>query len=125
MRERVVAKVVRYIQPPDPKDRWWEKLATADAGRIDRRLDEAARTTPTTVNQCALSPLKNLEASQNSPMALPLGVAIPTTIRGNQAWFQVGAGSPGHFHSSRLLAARLATERGTGLVVGAQITGTF
>jgi hypothetical protein len=92
MRERVIAKVVRYLRPPEPNDRWWETLATADAGRIDRRLDEAARTTPITVNQCALSPLKNLEASRDSPMALPFGVAVPTVIGNNQVWFQVGAG---------------------------------
>lgn len=125
MRERVVAKVVRYIRPPDSKDRWWETLTTADAGRIDRRLDEAARRTPTTVNQCALSPLKNLEASQNSPMALPLGVAIPTTIRGNQAWFQVGAGVTRPFPFEPVVGGPPRDERGTGLVVGAQITGAF
>ncbi|HKV78350.1 MAG TPA: DUF4157 domain-containing protein [Candidatus Sulfotelmatobacter sp.] len=92
MRERVVSKVMRYLRPPDPKDKWWETLVATDAGHIDRRLDEAARRTPTTVNQCAISPLKNLEASKDSPMALPVGVAIPVVVRGNTVWFQAGAG---------------------------------
>jgi len=69
MKERIVAKVVRYLRPPDPKDKWWETLIAADKGQIDKRLDEAARLTPITVNQCALSPLKNVEASKDSRLA--------------------------------------------------------
>jgi hypothetical protein len=38
-----------------------------------------------------VEPLKNLEASRNSPMALPIGVAIPTVV-GKQVWFQIGGG---------------------------------
>lgn len=92
MRERVVSKVMRYLRPPDPKDKWWETLVAKDAGHVDRRLDEAARRTPTTVNQCAISPLKNLEASKDSPMALPVGIAIPVVVRGDTVWFQAGGG---------------------------------
>ena len=125
MRETVVAKVVRYLRPPDPNDKWWETLTAADTGRIDRRLDEAARRTPTTVNHCALSLLKNLEASQNSPMALPFGVAIPTTIRNNQVWFQVGAGVTRPFPLDPLPGGPAAPETPSVPVVGAQITGTF
>src|SRR5262249_41490690 len=58
MRERVVAKVIRYLRPPNKSDKWWDTLKSADAGSIDRRLDDAARKTPLTVNQCALSPIK-------------------------------------------------------------------
>jgi Domain of unknown function (DUF4157)/Heterokaryon incompatibility protein Het-C len=125
MREQVVAKAERYLRPPDPNDKWWETLATADAGRIDRRLDEAARKTPITVNHCALSPLKNIEASRNSPMALPLGVAIPATIFDNQVWFQVGAGVTRPFPIEPLPDRSRADENRSGPVIGAQITGTF
>jgi hypothetical protein len=125
MRERVTAKVIRYLRPPEPNDRWWETLATADAGRIDRRLDEAARTTPITVNQCALSPLKNLEASRDSPMALPFGVAVPTIIGGNQVWFQLGAGVTRPFPLDPLPGGGRPDERISAPVLGGQITGRF
>ena len=124
MREHVIAKVVRYLRPPDPNDRWWEALTAADAGRIDRRLQEAARRTPITVNQCALSPLKNLEASRNSPMALPFGIAIPTTIQNNQVWFQIGAGVTRPFPIEPLPGGEREPPRSVP-VIGAQITGTF
>ena len=125
MRERVVAKVVRYLRPPDPSDKWWEALTSADAGLIDRRLDEAARRTPITVNQCALSPLKNIEASRDSPMALPFGVAIPTVIGGDQVWFQVGVGVTRPFRLDPLTDVSPVDERGGAPVAGAQIVGRF
>jgi len=125
MRERVMVKVLRYLRPPDPNNKWWESLRAGDAGQIDRRLDEAARTTPITVNQCALSPLKNIEASQNSRMALPIGVAIPTIIRGNQAWFQVGAGVTRQLPFEPVPGGPARDERGAGFVIGVQITGRF
>jgi len=123
MRERVVSKVIRYLRPPDPKDKWWETLVTKDAGQIDRRLDEAARRTPTTVNQCMISPLKNLEASKDSPMALPLGVAIPAVVRGDTVWFQAGGGVIRPMPFDRDPGAT-NTERGN-LVAGIQIVGRF
>jgi hypothetical protein len=119
-----VSKVVRYLRPPDPQDKWWETLVTADAGQIDRRLDEAARRTPITVNQCALSPLKNIEASQDSPMALPIGVALPTVIRGNTVWFQAGGGVTRQMPFEPVPGVE-RDARGEGLVIGAQITGRF
>ena len=125
MRERVVAKAVRYLRPPDRSDRWWDALAAADAGRIDRRLDEAARRTPVTVNQCALSPLKNLEASRSSPMALPFGVAVPTVISGNQVWFQIGIGVNRPFPFEPLPGSSRVDDRGAFPIAGAQISGSF
>jgi hypothetical protein len=124
MRERVVSKVVRYLRPPDKKDKWWETLVKADKGQIDNKLDEVARTTPTTVNQCMASPLKNIEASQDSPMALPIGVAIPTVIRGNTVWFQIGLGATRQMPFEPLPGVE-RDARGEGLVGGAQITGRF
>ncbi|MGH7512752.1 MAG: eCIS core domain-containing protein [Gemmatimonadales bacterium] len=125
MRELVVAKVIHYLRPPNPKDKWWDSLTAADAGAIDRRLDQAARRTPVTVNQCALSPLKNIEASRNSPMALPFGVAIPTTLGDNQVWFQLGAGVTRPFPLEPVPGEPSRGQGGAGPVVGAQITGTF
>ncbi len=125
MRERVVARIVRYLRPPDANDRWWETLVSADAGQIDRRLDDAARRTPVTVNQCALSPLKNLEASRNSPMALPLGVAIPTVVGGKQVWFQIGGGVTRSFPLDPLPGDSRDRTAPAAPVLGAQITGSF
>jgi hypothetical protein len=126
MRERVVAKVIRYLRPPKRSDKWWESLTSADAGRIDRRLDAAARQTPITVNQCALSPLKNLEASRDSPMAIPFGVAVPTVIGDNQVWFQVGVGVTRPYRLDPLSDVLPANERGGGApVAGAQVVGRF
>lgn len=124
MRERVGAKVSRYLRPPDANDKWWEKLISSDAGRVDPRLDEAARRTPITVNQCAQSPLKNLEASKDSPLALPFGVAIPTVIRSNIVWFQIGVGVTRPFPFTPTPSGSGALDRG-GAPVAAQITGTF
>lgn len=117
MHDRVIKKIIRYLRPPDVHDKWWETLTTADAGKIDTLLEEASRRTPTTVNQCALSPLKNLEASRDSPMALPIGVAMPTTIMGNQVWFHAGAGvtRPVPFEPTSKPRP----------VIGIEITGTF
>ncbi len=124
MRERVLSKAVRYLRPPDPNDKWWETLVSADAGRIDQRLDEAARRTPITVNQCALSPLKNIEASQDSPMAIPFGVAVPTTIGGNTVWFQLGAGVTRQMPFEPTPGGPPRDDRSTPFL-GAQITGRF
>jgi hypothetical protein len=73
---RIEKKVHQYLRPPDPKDKWWERLIAADKGRIDARLDEAAQRTLTTENQCMASPLKNIEVSKNSLMLLPVGLAV-------------------------------------------------
>jgi hypothetical protein len=124
MQERVLAKVVRYLRPPDPKDKWWETLTAADKGQIDSRLNDAARRTPQTVNQCMASPLKNIEASQDSPMALPLGIVLPTVIHGNRVWFQVGGGFTRQMPFDPLPGVT-RDDRGAGLVLGAQITGSF
>jgi hypothetical protein len=88
-------------------------------------VDEAARKTPITVNQCALSPLKNIEASRMSPMAIPVGVAVPTTIGKNQVWFQMGFGLTRSFPFEPLPGTGPAGEQGGAPFAGAQITGTF
>ena|SRR5687768_1136489 len=125
MRERVVAKALHYLRPPDPNDKWWETLSTTDAGAIDRRLDASARSTPVTVNQCALSPMKNVEASRNLPMALPIGVAFPTKIGNNQVRFQLGLGAARNFPMKPIDESTLPKDNQSAPVAGAQITGSF
>ena len=90
--DKVLTMIERYLRPPDENDRWWESLTRRDAGTIDRRLDDVTRRTPVTVNQCIFSPLRNLEASKNSNLRIPIGVAIPVNILGNQVFIQGGLG---------------------------------
>jgi len=89
MEATVVARIRRYLRPPDPKDPWWETLTQSGGATMDARLAEAERRTPATVNQWVGSPLRNLEASRDSQMAIPLGAAIPV---GGSTFFQMGAG---------------------------------
>jgi hypothetical protein len=91
-KEGVFPKIHRYLRLPDPKDPWWETLKAQDAGAIDRRLEEANRATPETVNQCVFSPLRNLEASKDSPWKLPIGVVMPVKIGKDFIWIQGGVG---------------------------------
>ncbi len=89
----VFAKIDRYLRLPDmEKDAWWTQLITADNGAIDKLLSKAESDTPATVNQCFLSPLRNLEASKDSNMKIIFGAAIPVTVLGSRGFLQVGAG---------------------------------
>lgn len=125
MRAHVVSKVIRYVRPPNPDDKWWDTLSTADAGRIDNRLTDADRATPVTINQCMLSPLRNLEASKDSPMAFPIGIAIPAVMSGNQVWFQVGAGLMRPFPRDTPPGITRPTDNETSWVFGGQFTAKF
>ncbi|MFZ0746892.1 MAG: DUF4157 domain-containing protein [Terracidiphilus sp.] len=89
MNQMVMAKIRHYLRPPDPKDAWWKTLLVQGGPKIDEQLAKAERRTPVTVNQAVFSPLRNLEASKDSNMAIPLGVAVPL---GGQTWLQTGAG---------------------------------
>ncbi|MEP7377631.1 MAG: DUF4157 domain-containing protein [Chitinophagaceae bacterium] len=79
----VFARIDRYLHPPDPvKDPWWTKLITDDKGAIDILLKKAEEATPVTVNQCVLSPLKNLEATRNSRMrSFGMGNPVISALR--------------------------------------------
>jgi len=82
--ERIVfAKINRFLRPPDmEKDPWWTQLITNDKGAIDILLKKAEEKTPVTVNQCILSPLKNLEATRYSRMrAFGLGNPVVSAAR--------------------------------------------
>jgi hypothetical protein len=121
-----VAKIRRYLQPPNPNDRWWENLVANDKGRIDQRLDEAAAHTPVTANQCVFSPLRNIEASASSSWKLPIGVAIPVRVGTNQIWLQGGLGVTSPLPLDRsVLDAPAATGEKSQLIGGVQLTGTF
>jgi len=89
----VFTKIDRYLKFPDAaNDPWWIKLSDNDNGVIDQLINKAQMETPATVNQCFLSPLRNLEASKDSNMKIILGGAIPVKLWGNQGFLQVGAG---------------------------------
>jgi hypothetical protein len=123
MNETVVGKIRTYLRPPDPKNPWWEGLVSRGGASMDTRLAEAESRTPVTVNQWAFSPLRNLEASKDSSMAIPLGAAVPL---GRQSWFQVGAGvtRPPSL-DPRLPQPPDPRDERSSPFVGAQITGHF
>lgn len=127
--ELVLQKVRRYLRPPRQDNPWWQELKTADAGAIDRRIEEAERRTPETVGQCVFSPLGNLEASRLSSMHIPIGVAVPVAIGSNHIWLQAGAGviesQPLPLDRSYRAPATNRGETPAGLFLGAQITGRF
>ncbi len=88
---RFWAQISGWLRLPNPKDPWWEKLKYEGATLINERLKCAEQTTPTTVNHCMFSPLRNFEASADMPMAL-MGIAIPMTVGQSTVWFQAGVG---------------------------------
>jgi Domain of unknown function (DUF4157)/Heterokaryon incompatibility protein Het-C len=113
-------KVKQYLQPPST-DAWWDKaLLGRSTETVDSGLDRVQTQTPVTVNQAVFSPLRNMEASKQSSMRMPLGVAIPIKTGGNPLWFQVGAGiavQNNQFENS--------TVQQGNFIVGAQATGHF
>lgn len=124
MEATVIARIKRYLRPPDPKDPWWEALTQAGGATMDARLAEAERRAPATVNQWVGSPLRNLEASRDSPLAMPVGVAIPA---GGSSFFQVGAGvtRPNAFDPRLPEPAAGARDQRSQPFIGAQFTARF
>jgi Domain of unknown function (DUF4157)/Heterokaryon incompatibility protein Het-C len=126
LKEGVFPKIRRFLRPPNPKDPWWETLKQQDAGAIDRRIEEAEKATPETVNQCVFSPLRNLEASRNSPLKIPIGVAIPVRLGQNRIWIQGGVGvGPTQPLPLERLPVPSNDRQQPGLLVGGQITAEF
>jgi hypothetical protein len=123
MNETVMTKIRRYLRPPDAKDPWWQGLSKQDAGAIDTRLAEAERKTSATVNQAPFSPLRNLEASRNSPMAMPIGLALPL---GGQTFLQAGGGvTRPSVLDPRLPDPGKETDERSSPMAGIQLTGRF
>ncbi len=118
----VFAKIDRYLKFPNAEnDAWWIKLTDADNGAIDQLLSKAQDETPATINQCFLSPLRNLEASKDSNMKIILGGAIPVKLWGSHGFIQAGAGlvTPLNLDDSVLTSDR---NEKPAWFVGAQIT---
>jgi hypothetical protein len=123
MNDVVMAKIRQYLRPPDPKNPWWERLTARDASAMNARLTEVDKRTPVTVNQAVFSPLRNLEASKDSPMGIPLGLAAPV---GGNAFIQAGAGvTRPSFLDPRLPDSSGRPDERSLPFLGAQITGRF
>lgn len=125
LESNVFTKLRRYFQlPSSSRDAWWTKLIAADNGAIDRLLEKAERETPATVNQCVLSPLRNLEASKDSNMKIILGAAMPVKLFGANAFIQVGGGliTPLHLDDTTITSDK---NDKPAAFAGAQLTGHF
>lgn len=126
MKSEVVDRAREWLRPPDPANPWWERLSAADANAIDRRLDDADARTPATVNHCVLSPLRNIEASADSSVKIPFGVAMPMQVGRDRVWFQAGAGAYQELPLKRDTEDPAPGGGGrAGLFAGAQIVGRF
>ncbi|WDT74075.1 MAG: DUF4157 domain-containing protein [Candidatus Manganitrophus sp.] len=123
VREVIMAKVKRYLRPPDESDPWWEGLRASGGKEMEKSIKEKMAKTPVTKNQCILSPLRSIEASKNSNLKL-FGPAIPIETKRGHVWVQVGTGflAPPAFKG----ASGAVEPRSFDFVpVGVQITGTF
>jgi hypothetical protein len=87
----IMAKVKRYLRPPDDNDKWWERLRASGGAEMEKSIRETRARTPVTKNQCFLSPLRSIEASRDSNMKL-FGPAFPLQTKGGHVWVQVGTG---------------------------------
>lgn len=123
VREVIMAKVRRFLRPPDKSDKWWEGLRASGGKEMEKAVREKMAKTPVTKNQCILSPLRSIEASKNANLKL-FGPAIPIETKRGHVWVQVGTG----------FLAPPAFAGPTGAVeprsfdfvpVGIQVTGTF
>ncbi|MCG3116936.1 MAG: DUF4157 domain-containing protein [Candidatus Manganitrophus sp. SA1] len=123
VREVIMAKVKRYLRPPEESDKWWEGLRASGGKEMEKLIKEKMAKTPVTKNQCILSPLRSIEASKNSNLKL-FGPAFPIETKQGHVWVQVGTGflAPPAFKG----ASGAVEPRSFDFVpVGVQITGTF
>jgi len=123
MNETVMVKIRQYLRPPDPRDPWWKALVSQGGGSMDARLADAEKRTPVTVNQAVFSPLRNLEASKDSNMGIPLGLAVSL---GSGTWLQAGAGvtRPSALDAS-LPGPENGSEQKSAPFIGGQLVGRF
>lgn len=123
VRDVIMAKVKRYLRPPDENDKWWETLRASGGKEMEKAVREKMAKTPVTKNQCILSPLRSIEASKNSNLKL-FGPTFPVETKHGHVMIQVGTGflAPPAFKG----ASGAVEPRSFDFVpVGVQITGTF
>ncbi|MCG3111605.1 MAG: DUF4157 domain-containing protein [Candidatus Manganitrophus sp. SB1] len=123
VREVIMAKVRRYLRPPDEGDKWWEGLRASSGKEMEKSIREKMAKTPVTKNQCILSSLRSIEASKNSNLKL-FGPAIPIETKRGHVWVQVGTGflAPPAFKGP---SGAVEPRSFDFVPVGVQITGTF
>lgn len=123
VREVIMAKVKRYLRPPDESDKWWETLRASGGKEMEKSIKEKMAKTPVTKNQCVLSLLRSIEASKNSNLKL-FGPAIPIETKRGHVWVQVGTGflAPPAFAAP---TGAVAPRSFDFVPVGVQITGAF
>ena len=123
VREVIMAKVKRYLRPPDQNDKWWETLRASGGKEMEKAIRETAAKTPVTTNQCILSPLRSIEASKNSNLKL-FGPTFPVETKHGHVMVQIGTGftaGPAFKGPSGAVEPRSLDF----VPVGVQITGTF
>jgi hypothetical protein len=123
VREGIMAKVKRYLRPPEESDKWWEVLRASGGKEMEKAIREKAAKTPVTKNQCILSPLRSIEASKESNLKL-LGPAFPIETKRGHVWVQVGTGflAPPAFKGP---SGTVEPRSFDFVSVGVQITGRF
>lgn len=123
VRDVIMAKVKRFLRPPDEGDKWWETLRASGGKEMETSIREKMAKTPVTKNQCVLSPLRSIEASKDSNLKL-FGPAIPIETKRGHVWVQVGTGflAPPAFKGP---LGAMEPRSFDFVPVGVQITGRF
>jgi len=85
----IMPTLIRYLRPPDPKDKWWESLQAQGGAAMEQSIRKAAAKTPVTINQCVWSPMRSIEAAKD--VNLKLGGLTFQPTRAN-IFIQVGPG---------------------------------
>lgn len=123
VRDVIMAKVKRFLRPPDESDKWWEVLRASGGREMEKAVREKAAKTPVTKNQCILSPLRSIEASKESNLKL-FGPAFPIETKRGHVWVQVGTGflAPPAFKGP---SGAVEPRSFDFVPVGVQVTGRF
>lgn len=123
VRDVIMAKVKRFLRPPDESDKWWEALRASGGKEMEKAIREKTAKTPVTKNQCILSPLRSIEASKDSNLKL-FGPAIPIETKRGHVWVQAGTGflAPPAFKGP---SGAVEPRSFDFVPVGVQVTGRF
>ncbi len=120
MQEIVLGKIAIYLRPPDRENPWWEKLLSRGSAAMDARIAKVQQRTPVTANQWPISPLRNMEASKDSPLAMPFGAAFSL---GKYGFLQAGVGVKRPGSLDPVPPLRNPTDTRSPFVGGVQWTG--